>query len=362
MKTALGVVGGLLIGVSVGWGVALTYTAKQEPKSTNTYAFESNAPLLEVDGIKLNLQELPMPLQSALFEKHRELYESNSSMLQQFGLQFALARAKDPNVKVGALPSFDDLLNITKPTDAELQAVFAANKTRLPSNTTFEQIRGEIERFVQNQKLTEVMRKKAQELKASGRLQVLLSEPQPPYVDLKIDQHPSLGPKDAKIVLAEVSDYLCPHCQQMQTEVTQVLKEFEGKLRFVQINFSLKPDSLSGSLMRAAYCARKFGEDEFWKFHDAAFKMAAEKNWKTSDPDDPAAVLALAKGVGLEGPDFETCISSAEAKQSIINNNELMNSVGISGTPTFYLNQRRVLHHVGGLREVISARLAGAGP
>ena len=147
----------------------------------------------------------------------------------------------------------------------------------------------------------------------------------------------------------------------MQPEVTQILREFEGKLRFVQINYSLNPDGLSGALIRGATCARKLGDDKFWAFHEAAFKVATDRGWKATDPEDKSAVLTLAKEVGIEDASFAACFDSPESRQGIVNNNEFLKSHGLSGTPTFYLNDRRILHHVSGLRGIIATRLAGNG-
>lgn len=366
MKTALGVVGGLLLGAAIGWGVASTYpgraplTPTGAPAGVPATVAEADLPVLELDGVKLAPKELPTQLRSQLFEKQHEAYETTASLLQQFALQLSLAKAKDKDARAEKLPPFDELLGLPKPGDADLKAVFEANKSRLPPNTSFEQVKGEIERFVQNQKVAEALRAKTQELKTSGRLKLLLPEPEAPLVDLKLDQHPSKGAKDARLVLAEASDYLCPHCQQMHAEVAQSLKDFEGKLRFVQINFSLKPDQLSGSLIRAAYCARKQSDEHFWRFHDAAFKTAKEKAWKTTDRDDKAAVALIAREAGLDEGRLNACLDSAEAKDHVLRNNELMSAVGISGTPTFYLNNRRILHHMGSLRDYLAARVASS--
>lgn len=356
MKTALGAVGGLLLGVAFGWGLAATYSQK-----ANHAAFVEtlDAPVLELDGIKYRVGDLPLPLQSSIFEKRHEAYEASQAMLQQFALQLSLAKTKDANVRLDKLPPFEELLVLPKPTDQELKAVFESNRSRLPPDTPFDQIRAEIERFVQNQRVTEAMRTRAAELKAAGRLRLLWPEPAAPEVDLKIDQHPARGPRDAPFVLAEVSDYLCTHCQQLHAEVQQILREFGSSLRFVQINYSLRPDLLSGSLMRGAYCARQQGDDVFWRYHELAFRNAADKGWKLTDPDDRGLVEGLASEMGIDRNKFKDCLNSPDARYHVLKNIELMSAVGISGTPTFYLNNRRILHHTGELRDLIASQLAG---
>lgn len=355
MKTALGAVGGLLLGVAFGWGLAATYSHKG---NHTDFVETMDAPVLELDGIKYRISDLPLPLQTTIFEKRHEVYEAGLGLLQQFALQLSLAKAKDPNVRLDKLPPFEDLLVLPKPSDQELKAVFESNRARLPPDTPFEQIRNEIERFVQNQRVSDAMRTRAAELKTAGRLQLLWPEPISPEVDLKLDQHPARGPRDAPLVLAEVSDYLCTHCQQLHDEVQKVLREFGSSVRFVQINYSLRPDLLSGALMRGGFCARQQGDDVFWRFHELAFRNATEKGWKLTDPDDRGVVEAMAGEIGLERNKFKDCLNSPDARYHVLKNIELMSAVGMSGTPTFYLNNRRILHHSGELRDLIASKLA----
>src|SRR6185503_11819576 len=146
------------------------------------------------------------------------------------------------------------------PTDAEMKAVFEQNKSRLPPDTSFEKIKPDIERYLKNQKLGEALRAKNEELKAKNRVAILMPMPVAPKVDLNVAGLPVKGPATSQNTLVEVADYVCPHCQATQPEVEQLVKDLGDKMKFVPVNFSLRPDGLSGTLARGAYCARQQGD------------------------------------------------------------------------------------------------------
>src|SRR5690606_30711443 len=152
--------------------------------------------------------------------------------------------------------------------------------------------------------------------------------------ELDLAGYPSLGPKDAPVTLVEASDYLCPHCQQTHPEVKQVIEENKDKLRFVQVNFALRPQQLSGSLIKGAWCAQQQSEELFWKYHDKAFSYAKEKGFKMTDAAATEPVLTIAKDIGADTAKLETCLASTEATQAIEKATKEMEGAGVTGTPS----------------------------
>jgi protein-disulfide isomerase len=76
------------------------------------------------------------------------------------------------------------------------------------------------------------------------------------------------------------------------------------------------------------------GTSEFWKVHDQLFKQA---------PDlDETALLAIAKREGLAPEVARELISRAERNSKIAVDVALAEKLGVSGTPTFFVNGRRI--------------------
>ena len=340
MNTALGIVGGLIVGAAVGVGAATLYQGKLPGMGDQSSSAAVGGPVLELDGKTFTEADLPADVRLQVFEARSEAHERVNGVLNQFALQAWLAKEKGIDVK-GAMPPFEELVDVPTPTEEEMKTLFEANKARLPPETTFETIKGDIEKYVKNQKLSEVLRTKNEDFKKANKVKLLAEAPIAPIVDLDLAPYAAKGPGNAP-TLVEVADYTCPHCQMTQPEVEAVTKELGDKIRFVAVPFSLKPETLSGSLARGAYCARQQGDDAFWKFHETAFRTAKTKSWKSSDPAAKEPVMEIATEAGLDTAKVDACIDSPEAMAFVKTMVEKFNAIGVTGTPTFFLDGRRL--------------------
>lgn len=339
MNTALGVVGGLVVGAAVGFGVATVY--KGGSIGGGGFGGGSDPVVMELDGTKYKESELPADVRGTLFEVKEEAANRQESVLNQFALQFSLAKDKDKNAKADALPPLDQLVDVPAPSEQEMQALFDANKARLPPDTTFEKIKPEIEKYMKNQKVSETLRAKNDEFKAKNRVKLLTNRPTPPKVDLDLKAFPAKGGASApKLVM--VADYLCPHCQATAPEVEATVKDLGDKINFVAVSYSLRPEGLSGTLARGAFCARQQGDEAFWKFHATAFQTGREKGWKQTDPDAKEPVIEVATASGIDTAKVEACLGSPEAQAFVKNTVDAMQKAGVSGTPTFFMNGRKL--------------------
>ncbi len=311
--------------------------------------------IIELDGKKFAESDLPPDVRNALFDSRQEAFEKNVNELKQFAVRLALAKAKDPKVDPKKLPPFETLLTPKKPTDAEVQAFFEANKSKLPPDSKLVQYKADIARHLEQQSVRESFQAKIAELEKKGGFKVLAAAPDAPVVTFDLSAYPSRGPKDAAVTLVEASDYLCPHCQEEHPEVKAVLKEFGDKIRFVQVNYALRPDGFSGELARGAHCARQVNEEAFWKFHDQAFSMRLQQ----SPTPDRAKVVEVAKAAGLDTKAIEQCLATPEAKAAVDKTVAAMNEIGVTGTPTFFLNGKKLHTDHVSLKDAVSNALAG---
>jgi protein-disulfide isomerase len=280
------------------------------------------------------------------------------AVLTQYALRLSLAREKDKDAKPDALPPFEELLGVAKPTEDEIKQLYEANKARLPQGMTYEQVKPDIEKFVTSQKMQAAVHEKMDALRAGGKFKLLLPAPVAPVVALDLKGFPAKGL--AANTLVEASDYLCPHCQQSQPEVDATVKELGDKVKFVQVNYSLNPDGLSGVLARGAYCAQQQGDEAFWKYHEAAFKTAVAKGWKTSDPAAKEPLAEVATAAGIDGAKLDACVDTPEAKSFVSAAADQFQKAGVSGTPTFFLNGRKLSLGEKSLKDAIPEGLAAA--
>lgn len=361
-------VGGVLVGAALGAGV--TMSLKKKSAMPGDYATCSvdggttDAVLFELDGQKIKRDDLGTEARDVMYQIENQGYESKTNYLKEFALRYALAKDKDKAADIKDLPPLKTLLGADKISEDEMKKFFEANKKSLPPGTTFAQIRPQLEQFMLAQRVGDQARQKVTELESSGRLKLLVPPPVSPKVSLDVTGFPTKGAATAPVTLVEVSDYLCPHCRSIKPEVESVVQEFGSKIRFVQVNFALRPTGLSGALARGGFCASKQGEDGFWKYHDKAFQIPLEAAQSVS-PDEAkefnAHATTAAKDAGLDVAAFEKCLTSDEAKQFVDQTNTKMNSVGVSGTPTFFINERKVsVTAPGSLKNAVTAALEGS--
>lgn len=360
MKAAVGIVVALVLGCAIGYGIAVKMPLKGgKIASGPAVTAGSGDALFEFDGKRYTEADLPVDVQTTIYEFRKENVHRLDSTLNQFAMRLDMAKAAG-RANETPLPEIEDLVQVEKPAEEDLRKLYDANKDRLPPGTTFEQIRPDIEKYVTSQKMSEVMQAKAAEFKNANKYNFLVSHPTAPLVNIDTSKMPTTGNKDGKIVMVEVADYLCPHCQMMHAEVEKVLSEMASTLKFHPVTFSLRPTGLSGQLARGAICAQKQGEDKFWAYHNTTFGLAKTKGWKVSDPESMDAVKEIQAAIQLDNAAHEACINSDEAKKELTDLIAQMNAIGISGTPSFFVNGRRLDIHGGSLREEIEKQVNGA--
>jgi len=153
---------------------------------------------------------------------------------------------------------------------------------------------------------------------------------EPPVLSVSVDDDPSVGPADAPVTIIEFSDFECPYCQK-SAGVLDVLKRLYGKqIRIVYRDFPGPNHSDALPAAEAAECAHEFGR--FWEYHDLLFtRQTAGRGWDYN---------ALAKQVGLQEDKFSACLNSGRHRQEILNDLHDGMQLGVSSTPTFFINGR----------------------
>ena len=338
---------GLLISVllgGLGVGGAVGYVAGNGSASKiigSSVSAAQDTAWFSYEGKTYSTSTLPTQVQTNLYQAEMETYNQKMAVVREFAVRLALAQEQKKFTSVDKLPSIEDLLPPGEVSDDQAKAFFEANKDKIPPGTTYEQLAGRIKELLANEGRGKTFEATWQKLTTEKKLTLLVKEPQAPVVNVPTDGFPAAG-DSSKNVLVEISDYLCPHCQEVAPAM-KALKEKHGKdLKVVQINFALRPDKLSGAMVEGAFCASKQGNDAFWKYHEAAFS----KSWGTfADDYDLAKVKPIAEAAGLKIAEWEECLKTEEPKQFLTKAKDVVNGLGVTGTPTFFLNNKRINVH-----------------
>jgi protein-disulfide isomerase len=163
---------------------------------------------------------------------------------------------------------------------------------------------------------------------------------------IKLEGSPSLGPADARVVVVDYSDFQCPHCRQLDTDLRALAARFP-QVRFVSKYFPLAqihPWAMTAAT--AAWCASKQNPQAYWAYHHSLFdnqdSITAENAWQQ--------VQNLATQAGLDAAAIRSCMATPEAKAAIDADVKEGVALNIANTPTVFINGRRI---VGGDRNIL---------
>jgi protein-disulfide isomerase len=138
----------------------------------------------------------------------------------------------------------------------------------------------------------------------------------------------------------EFTDYQCPFCKQAyETTYPQIMSEYVdvGKVRYLirDLPLSFHPNAKPAAL--AARCAGDQGK--YLEMHDTLFTNQEE--WiNLSDPGEE--FKGYAQELGLSG-EFASCYDEDRYGDVIDDDVALANSVGATGTPTFFINGKPLI-------------------
>lgn len=148
---------------------------------------------------------------------------------------------------------------------------------------------------------------------------------------------PERGPKDAAVTIVEFGDLQCPACKAAQPTI-EALVAAEPNARFVFQNFPLEMHNWAAKGAAYADCVGRASNDAFWKFVSKTYETQADITAETADEK----LTALADGAGVKGSDIAACAAKPETKARIDASIALGKAVDVTGTPTLYINGRKV--------------------
>lgn len=138
------------------------------------------------------------------------------------------------------------------------------------------------------------------------------------------------GNKNANIALVNYSDLECPFCARFHPTMLQVMKEYEGKVKWIYRHFPLSFHANAQKEAEATECAAKIGGNEaFWSYTDKIYERTTSNG--TGFALDK--LVPLAKEIGLNESQFKKCLDSGEFAQKVKDQMAKGTEEGVSGTP-----------------------------
>jgi protein-disulfide isomerase len=143
---------------------------------------------------------------------------------------------------------------------------------------------------------------------------------------------PFRGNPNAPVVIQIFSEFQCPFCRKVKPTLTEIEKEFGGRVKLVWRHLPLpfhKDAALAAEASQEVFAQK--GSAAFWRYHDALFEAQ-----ETGIGRDVLETLAAKQGVDMTR--FTAALDSSKHKPKVDADIDIANDAGISGTPGFVIN------------------------
>lgn len=320
-------------------GALLAATACQPTRTSSAggvQPLDPQAPVARLASGTITAGELDALVKGELgkmeTEYQQRVYETRRNALDSMIVKRLLeGKAKAENLTAEEYAQREVMKRVPEPTDEEIRNLYdraAAGGEKLPP---LDKVKGEIARFIKQQKGREVAMAMYEELKKEAKVEILLPTYEPPKVEVAA-VGPSKGAPGSPVTIVEFSDFECPFCVKAEATVKDLLDAYPGKIRLVYRDFPLPNHKQAPKAAEASHCAEDQGK--YWEMHGKLF-----------DSQGKLAVTDLkgyAREIGLDGPRFDRCLESGEKAKVVDSHRKAGEVAGVSGTPAFFVNGRLI--------------------
>ena len=153
-----------------------------------------------------------------------------------------------------------------------------------------------------------------------------------PVYNISVEGSPFLGLENAPVTLAVFDDYECGYCARMEAVFSQLLAKYPKDVKLVIKQFPLRNHPNAKQAAISVLAAHKQGK--FWEFHSQVF--ANQRELSTTKLDE------IAESFDLDMTQFRKDLLSHDVLSMIVRDVREGQRIGVSGTPTIFLNGKRV--------------------
>ncbi len=146
------------------------------------------------------------------------------------------------------------------------------------------------------------------------------------------------GDPNALVTVIEFSDFQCPYCNKGANTLKQLVKKYPKDVRIVFKHHPLSFHKQAPDASRAAMAAGEQGK--FWEMHDLLFQNYSA--FKSNAQDMKGYTAGFAGQLGLDVEKFKKDFDKPEYKATIDRDMKLAASIGVRGTPHFFINGSRM--------------------
>ena len=154
-----------------------------------------------------------------------------------------------------------------------------------------------------------------------------------PAVRVPIEGLPLIGNAGALVTIVAFTDYQCPYCAKAERTLARLREDLGDDLRIALASHPLPMHDRAAPAARAMLAAAEQGKAE--AMHARLFSEGAAL--------DDAGLVASARALGLDATVFEAARGGPTVSAALERVEALARSLGADGTPTFFVNGRRMV-------------------
>lgn len=284
-----------------------------------------------VDEVGVTRAELDSLAKVGLAKLDQERYDLYRRTLEQMAIsKRAAEEAEAKGMDVDQYRQSEVESKLIPPTDEEVAEYYEINK-QTAGGRTFEQLREPIREMLTEKKKQALQAQFTDRIRTSVKYRMTMEPPRTEVTLLPTE--PTRGPEGAPITIVEYADFECPYCRRSHPTVERILAEYGEQIRFTFRDYPLPSHNRAVPASAAAHCAAE--QDKYWDFHQHLMVMKGN----LSDQN----LLERAQEVGLDMEEFQACYRNNSYPDEIAESLEQGRKLGVSATPTFFINGRMVV-------------------
>lgn len=150
---------------------------------------------------------------------------------------------------------------------------------------------------------------------------------------VRLEDRPVLGPKDAKIKMVAFSDFTCHFCEQANKNVEKLLKENPNEINLTFKHMPLDEKGPGGIASAYFIAIAQQDEKKAWDFYKKMFQ-----NRESLLAEGEPFIKKTAKELDLDMKRLEKDVKGKKVKEIMTEDQEDAQKLGVEGTPYFLIN------------------------
>lgn len=134
------------------------------------------------------------------------------------------------------------------------------------------------------------------------------------------------------VTVLEFSDFQCPFCKQSYPIIEKLRQRYGDEIMIKYKHFPLPMHEYAMDSAIASECARLQGK--FWEYHNVLFE--------NQNSLSTASLKKYAQKLNLDTEKFDSCLDNKETIAKVQKDFNEGNKLGVSGTPTFFINDKKI--------------------